>query len=140
MAGEYFVTAELNRRGIQASITYGNAKKADIVAYSPENKNCEIIEVKTTEKDKWVIGNSLPEPGNNIWVLVLLNRDQYPCYFICTGEDLHKCLKPQDAAYRKKYYEKHGKEFEGPGVVSIKQELAAQFENQWSKITSRIRA
>jgi len=34
MAGEFFVTAELLRRGLLASVSYGNAKKADVVALS----------------------------------------------------------------------------------------------------------
>lgn len=137
MAGEYFVTAELNRRGIHASMTYGNAKKADIVAYSPEQKNCEVIEVKTTDKNKWVVGNYLPTPNDDIWVLVLLNENEHPRYFIFTGVELNKCLEPQDREYRKKYLAKHGKEFDGKGVVSLKQDLAIPFENKWSKIINR---
>jgi len=137
MAGEYYVTAELNRQGIHASMTYGNAKKADIVAYSPEQKNCEVIEVKTTDKNKWVVGGKMPTKNDNIWVLVLLSGNKHPRYFIFTGEELHKCLEPQDLEYRKKYLEKHGKEFDSKGVVSLKQELAIPFENKWSKITDR---
>jgi len=137
MVGEYFVTAELNRRGINASMTYGNAKKADIIAYSPEDKTCEIVEVKTTDKNKWVIGGKMPIPDNNIWVLVLLNDNEYPRYFIFTGAQLYQCLKPQDVEYRKKYLEKHGKDFDGRGVVSLKKILADPFENKWSTITDR---
>ena len=36
LAGDFFVAAELQRRGVMASVTYGNAKKADVVAFSPK--------------------------------------------------------------------------------------------------------
>lgn len=52
MAGEYYVAAELHRRGIPASITYGNAKKADVVATSEDGEAAVVIEVKSTSQTK----------------------------------------------------------------------------------------
>ena len=54
LTGEYLVAGELLRRGIDAAITYGNAKKADVVAFSEER--LLRIEVKTTSQIKWVLG------------------------------------------------------------------------------------
>jgi hypothetical protein len=33
LAGEFFVAAELQRRGVAAAVTYDNAKNADVVAF-----------------------------------------------------------------------------------------------------------
>ena len=38
LAGEFYVAAELQRRGISAAVTYGNAKNADVVAFSMSEK------------------------------------------------------------------------------------------------------
>jgi hypothetical protein len=134
VAGEYFVAAELNYRGIPASITYGNAKKADIVAFSPERKKCEVIEVKTTEQSKWVVGGKMPIDPDLIWIFVLLSEENSPRYFIMSGADLFSILEPENIAYRKRYFEKHGVEYNKKGVVSLKQKLALPFEDNWELV------
>ncbi len=35
LAGELFVAAELLKRGLQTSITFGNAKQIDLFAHNP---------------------------------------------------------------------------------------------------------
>jgi hypothetical protein len=52
LAGEYYVAAELHRRGIHATITYGNAKAADILAFSLEGNRLARVEVKSSRSDK----------------------------------------------------------------------------------------
>lgn len=137
MAGEYFVAAQLNARGIPSSITYGNAKKADIVAYSGDKNFCEVIEVKTTAQKKWVIGNVTPQKSEDLWCLVYIPESFEPEYFILTSRDLNEILTPYDLAYRERYFNKHGKKFEGKGVVSIKRSDIVQFQNSWNTISER---
>ena len=48
LAGEYYVAAELQRRGIHASVTYGNAKQTDVVAFCEASTRAVVIEVKAT--------------------------------------------------------------------------------------------
>ena len=36
LAGELFVAAELLKRGLQTSVTFGNAKAIDLLAYNQE--------------------------------------------------------------------------------------------------------
>ena len=48
LAGEFYVAAELNRRGIFASVTYGAAKNADVLAFDQQSHQTAVIEVKTT--------------------------------------------------------------------------------------------
>jgi hypothetical protein len=51
-----------------------------------------------------VIGGTVPEPGNSIWVLVYLPRDDLaPAdFFVLTSSDLHTLLKPVQDAWLKK--------------------------------------
>lgn len=48
MAGEFFVAAQLQRLGVSASVTYGNAKSADVVAFAKDKDIAVIIEVKSS--------------------------------------------------------------------------------------------
>jgi len=36
LAGEFFVAAELLKRELQTSVTFGNAKAIDLLAYNPK--------------------------------------------------------------------------------------------------------
>lgn len=139
MAGEYFVAAELNRRGINATITYGNAKKVDIVAFSSDKSVFEVIEVKTTDKNEWVIGSKLPDLTNDIWILVQLPKENSPKYHIYTSEELHFAAKPRIDNYRKNYKLRHGKDAPDKGPLSHKVELAKPFLNRWDIIEERFK-
>lgn len=48
LAGEYRVAAELLKRGIFATITYGNKKGADIYAIGEESRKAAVIEVNSS--------------------------------------------------------------------------------------------
>jgi hypothetical protein len=50
LAGELFVAAELLKRGLQVSLTLGNAKSIDLFAYSEQSKKTYTIQVKTLRK------------------------------------------------------------------------------------------
>ena len=63
LAGEFYVAAELQRRGISAAVTYSNAKKADVVAFS-SGSYAVAIEVKSTPGPDWVVGGSVPQPSS----------------------------------------------------------------------------
>jgi len=56
-AGEYFVAAELSRRGYVASITLRNARGIDILASDGDAKRSVGIQVKTTqgESKEWML-------------------------------------------------------------------------------------
>ena len=47
LAGELFVAAELLKRGLQASVTFGNAKQIDLLAYNPATRKKFSIQVKS---------------------------------------------------------------------------------------------
>ena len=50
LAGEFLVAGELLRRNITAAVSYGNAKKADVVAML--GRSAIWLEVKTTREPK----------------------------------------------------------------------------------------
>ena len=54
LAGEYRVCSELNKRGVFATVTYGTRKGADIYAINDRVGRSLRIEVKTSQKDRFV--------------------------------------------------------------------------------------
>jgi hypothetical protein len=137
MAGEFLVAGELNRHGKSATIMFGNAKKADVVA---NNNGCYItVEVKTTSKLKWVIGNSLPNiSGNVVWVLVYLPVDKLepPEYYILTNKEMCEILNNLDSVYREGYHKRKGKDYTGKPIFSVKRALVKSHKNRWDKISA----
>jgi hypothetical protein len=141
MAGEFFVAAQLQRLGLNASVTYGNAKSADIVVFSTDYSKCLPVEVKTTSKDKWAIGCPIPKPSSQPWVFVYLPTElaSPPEYFVLSQEELHFLMLPIQTEYFSKYKEKHGEPYgDRPGNFSLRKELAAQYKNNWSTILKLI--
>ena len=134
LSGEFLVAGELLRRGITAAVTYGNAKKADVIAVRGDK--ALHIEVKTTSQTKWVIGNSIPRNDDTIWILVFIPEDEAksPSYFVLKGSDLHNILFPRHERYNENYLKKHGKPFEGKGVFSVTQKDVVDTHSDWSKI------
>jgi hypothetical protein len=135
---EFLVAGELLRRNITAAVSYGNAKKADVVAM--EGRSAIWLEVKTTREPKWVLGGSLPKADGRIWVLVHLpNEDaQSPGFYILSGKELHDILKPRDEAYRKNYLEKHGRPYDQRGVVSITRTEVELHKAAWRKVVEAL--
>ena len=137
MAGEYLVAAQLQRLQISSSVTYGNAKSADVIALNPLTEKAKVVEVKTSAKGRWPVGSRVPEPSQKFWVFVNLpeNIDDQPEFFILTQEQLHGILKPEEDAYFQRYFEKHGVEYGNkPGVARLTYKQAQPFKNKWSTI------
>ncbi|WP_065944433.1 hypothetical protein [Pseudomonas sp. 25 R 14] len=73
MSGEFGVTSELYRHHIQASITYGNAKSADVVVFSPTGNRAARVEVKSASIQTWIVGKQALQAASHIvWVFVYL--------------------------------------------------------------------
>lgn len=137
MAGEYYVAAQLNRLNLNASVTYGNAKSADVIVFDSDSEKAMVIEVKTSSKGRWPIGSRVPNPSKKIWVFVNMPMDEKlnPDFYIMTQAQIHDELKPGEDAYFVRYKEKHGKEYgDKPGVASMSEKVAMKYINQWSTI------
>ena len=136
LSGEFFVTAELLRRGVMAAVTYGNAKKADVVAVS--GSHAVKIEVKTSQTGRWALGSSPPSAETApIWVLVRMPEDlnMPPRFHVLTAEDLLTAIAIRDVPFHQRYRDKHGKEFEGRGVYNVVEAEIAAHAGRWDKIT-----
>lgn len=141
LAGEFYVAAELQRRGVSAAVTYGNAKKADVVAFSPSGEKAVVIEVKSTSQRKWVVGSHLPISSSKPWVFVHLPEELSlpPSFFVLLQSELHEILAPLDVEYRRKYQAKHGIEYgDRAGVYNLSFEQAKPFQNAWQKILDQL--
>lgn len=95
ISAEFFVAAELSRRGYNVTLTFGNTKSIDLLI---EKDNSTIaIQVKGIQRKKSICWNikrtSIRE--NLIYVFVNLNADTLvePEYFILTNEEIKIHLK-----------------------------------------------
>ena len=148
LAGEFYIAAELNRRGIFASVTYGAAKNADVLAFDQQSRKTAVIEVKTTAQPnkKWLTGQHSIDKSRIdaqlFWVLVLMPSQQdahaAPRFFVFTSQELVEKVSENHDAHRGRYQENHSVPFQdSKGVYSLSLEEAEtmQAEGQWSKIS-----
>ena len=141
MAGEFFVAAQLQRLGAAASVTYGNAKRADVVAISKSNAQVVVIEVKTSSSGSWPIGSRVPKPSNQIWVFVHLPTHSLdaPEYYVLDQSDLHSLFAPIEQGYMDRYKAKHGTEYgDKPGVAKATRTGLLAHKDRWQVILSRL--
>lgn len=89
LAGELFVAAELLKRGLQTSITFGAAKAIDLIAVNPETKEAFTVQVKAVRrKDPWPISHAKIF-REHVYVFVLLNEPGVPVeYFVVPGSKM----------------------------------------------------
>ena len=120
LSGEYFVAAELFRRGYSVGITMGNAKAIDILA---EKDNLQfIIQVKAIYKKKNVGWPMMIDKvhTDHFYVFVNLNGDKMaePEYYICTGKEAKNRVK----------------QYETRGILSLSSVNGDEFKGRWDKI------
>jgi hypothetical protein len=156
LAGEFAVASELNRRSVLSSVTYGAAKSADVFAMNPDMTKVVRIEVKTTDKRQWPIGQRATQvtglSSQVFWVLVHLpspleatapddaERGKHaPRYFVLSAQEVYDLWRKAADIFEKAYFDRHGRKFEGLGVPNITVTDARPFEGKWEKITSRLR-
>lgn len=144
LAGEFLVAGELNRRRVLASVTYGESKRADIFAFSSDEKRFARIEVKATDKRRWPVGaralNAKSAKDGVFWVLVHLPIDDaLPEYFIFSGRELVDLASRQDKAYKSCYKVKNGKDFTGRGVPALRYNDVIAYQNRWQTILAYIK-
>jgi hypothetical protein len=103
IAGEYFVAAELSRRGYLASITLRNRRGVDILATNRDATKSVAIQVKTNQRGvpEWILNekveksaevDSLPESLFFVFVNLSPNGDP-PSYHIIARGDVARLVK-----------------------------------------------
>lgn len=95
IAGEYYVAAELSRRGYLAAITLRNSDGVDILASNESGEKTFSIQVKTTQnKRKWILGKKVEEDksANKFYAFVNIPNElnSLPEYYIVRAKDLAK--------------------------------------------------
>lgn len=95
ISGEYFVAAELSRRGFMASITLRNNDSVDIHASKLSNNKMFAIQVKTNQSGKrdWILNKKaeLRKNENLFYIFVSLKSvSERPEYFIVPSKDVAK--------------------------------------------------
>lgn len=87
LAGEFFVAAELLKRGLQTSVTFGNAKAVDLLAIN-DNGTQFAIQVKSLRARNYFPLDPAKVREKSIYVFVVLNKvGQPPEFFIVPGID-----------------------------------------------------
>ena len=130
LSGEYSVCAELSKREITSSITYGNHKAADILVINPATRKALILEVKTTKRQRIVTGffqkYATPEiQSPDFWVIVHINKENISSFYILSHKEMAQIQM-----------ERNGMStwVSVIGVDNILLESIKQFENDWDKI------
>ena len=86
LAGEFFVAAELLKRGLQTSVTFGNAKAIDLLAHNPAINHTFTVQVKALRAKNCFPISQDQVKAMHIYVFVLLNKPgEAVQYFIVLG-------------------------------------------------------
>lgn len=123
LSGEYFVAAELYRRGWSVGMTIGNAKAVDLFA---EKENIVVqVQVKSIYKKKnvgWPIMKASIKK-DCIYIFVNLNGDKMsaPDYFICTSEEAFKKVK----------------QYTTRGIIDLSTINNEDFRDRWDKLSMK---
>ncbi len=87
-AAQFYVAAELTRRGYLVSLTFGNAPAADLLVKSPSGHQFTVDVKGQSTKNFWLIQNRLPDP-NHYFVLVYLPKESVSSqYFVVSSDEL----------------------------------------------------
>ena len=120
LAGEFFVAAELLKRELQTSVTFGNAKAIDLFTYNPRTKRSFNVQVKALRYKNFFPISSTKVHREHIYVFVLLNKPGAEVeYFIVPGYELLTD------------FHRFGKGYLAPKFPCIHPRKLEQFRNNW---------
>ena len=123
LAGEYFVAAELYRRGYSVALTLGNAKAIDL--FAERDVRTVNVQVKAIRTEKSVNFGLRKDAIKDriIYVFVCLNLPGTPPdYYICTSEQARGMVRPW-------------KKRPGIGLATLRSD---RYEDRWDKIEAAL--
>lgn len=145
-SGEYFVAAELERRGFTAAVPMSNTKDFDILAINRETYRQVAIQVKTNRgKGKYWLLNKKSEElkgGNIYYVLLCLNELEQPEYYIVESELIAESMQKgyqqwiQEEGKKEKRHETTMRKF-AFDVLSVNNVLGLKsddYKDKWEKL------
>lgn len=145
-SGEYFVAAELERRGFTAAVPMSNTKDFDILAINRETYRQVAIQVKTNRgKGKYWLLNKKSEElkgGNIYYVLLCLNELDQPEYYIVESELIAESMQKgyqqwiQEEVKKDKRHETTMRKFafDVSGVNNVLGLKSVDYKNRWDKL------
>ena len=148
LAGEYRVCSELTKRGVFATVTYGNRKSVDVYAISDRRERALKIEVKTSQRGNFITkigqkGLEANPSAPDFWVLFQIHPGPdghfAERFFVLTHDEICALQQASNKRYCDRYFKKHGKQFDiSTGVDELKVDEVQGHENRWDKIVDRI--
>jgi hypothetical protein len=124
LAGEYFVAAELSKRGYAIGITMGNAKAIDI--FAEKNTKTVNVQVKALSAKKnvgWPMMKDRVVP-NVMYILVCLNACGIaPAYFVLTSDEAKSKVK----------------QYSTRGIIDYSTVNNSAYLERWDKIEQALR-
>jgi hypothetical protein len=129
LAGEYFVAAELHKRGYTVALTIGNAKAIDLIVEHERKTLC--IQVKAIRQKKNVGWPILREKilSKVLYIFVCLNKDdQPPTYFLAFPNEIRSKIKEYGTGDDKKR-----------GILNYGLINSNKFKGQWSKVEKALK-
>ena len=125
MAGEFLTVGKLFKKGLQTTVTFGNAKGIDILAENPEGKIYK-VQVKTSRKNKenFRMQENKIKP-DYICVFVVLNDfgDKEDYYIVRGSEILNDVNKFFGQTYNKE---------NPPKGSAIRYKALTEYQNKWN--------
>jgi len=123
LAGEYFVAAELYKRGYSVALTIGNAKAIDLFAEKRRRTvNVQVKAIRYRRNVGWPIQKTRVWT-NVIHVFVCLNEEGTPpSYFIATAPE----VRPRVRQYSTR------------GIINYGTLNTSQFRDRWDKIEAAL--
>jgi hypothetical protein len=89
LVAEFFVAAELLKRGLQTSVTFGSAKAIDLLAMHPRTGKSFAIQVKGLRSRNYFPISAGRIQESCVYVVVVLNKPGTgPDFYIVPGVDL----------------------------------------------------
>lgn len=119
LSGEYFVAAELYRRGYSVAMTLGNAKAIDLFAERGEHTvNVQVKAIRDKKSSGWPMMKD-KVITNIIYVFVCLNPPGTPPdFYLCTSEET-----------RSKVHQ-----YKTRGIVTVGAVKSEAYRDRWEKI------
>ena len=143
-SGEYFVAAELERRGFTAAVPMSNTKDFDILAINRETNRQVVLQVKTSrgKTKSWILGkkNETLEDDNIYYVLIALNELDTPDYYIIESKYIAESLSKgyqmwlNEEGKNRKDTSMRKFTFDVQGVENISGLKAEDFKSKWDKL------
>ena len=126
-AAQFYVAAELTRRGYLVSLTLGNAPVADLLVVSPNGEHFMVDVKGQATKNFWLIKRRAPR-DDLFYILVYLPKDEHPKFFILSSHELMR----EREEYRK-HIESKGRKYRDE-LGGINWSTALRYENRWDKL------